>query len=69
MKIKIEKIIYPGKSLAREKGKVIFSDQGLPDEDTSDDDEGESDYLDEDDDDIDDRFKGFEEMYGDDFEN
>ncbi|MBU1086194.1 MAG: 23S rRNA (uracil(1939)-C(5))-methyltransferase RlmD [Candidatus Omnitrophica bacterium] len=32
MKIKIEKIIYPGKSLAREKGKIIFTDHGLPDE-------------------------------------
>lgn len=32
MKITIEKIIYPGKSLARENGKIIFSDQGLPGE-------------------------------------
>ncbi|MFH1062273.1 MAG: 23S rRNA (uracil(1939)-C(5))-methyltransferase RlmD [Candidatus Omnitrophota bacterium] len=32
MKIKIEKIIYPGKSLARQNGKIIFSDQGLPGE-------------------------------------
>jgi 23S rRNA (uracil1939-C5)-methyltransferase len=32
MKITIEKIIYPGISLAKEKGKVILSDQGLPQE-------------------------------------
>ncbi|MFA7677483.1 MAG: 23S rRNA (uracil(1939)-C(5))-methyltransferase RlmD [Candidatus Omnitrophota bacterium] len=32
MKIKIEKIVYPGKSLARIDGKVVFTDQGLPDE-------------------------------------
>ncbi|MBU1044720.1 MAG: methyltransferase [Candidatus Omnitrophica bacterium] len=32
MKIKIEKIVYPGKSLSREKGKIIFADQGLPGE-------------------------------------
>lgn len=32
MNIKIEKIVYPGKSLARVDGKVVFTDQGLPDE-------------------------------------
>jgi 23S rRNA (uracil1939-C5)-methyltransferase len=32
MAIAIEKIVYPGKSLARIGGKVIFTDQGLPGE-------------------------------------
>jgi len=32
MKIKIEKIIYPGKSLARIDGKVVLLDRGLPGE-------------------------------------
>ena len=32
MNIIIEKIVYPGKSLARANGKVIFTDQGLPGE-------------------------------------
>lgn len=32
MNITIEKIVYPGKSLARIKGKVFFTDQGLPGE-------------------------------------
>ncbi len=32
MKIIIEKIIYPGKSLARNNGKIIFTDHGLADE-------------------------------------
>ena len=32
MNIVIEKIVYPGKSLARANGKVIFTDQGLPGE-------------------------------------
>jgi len=32
MNIQIEKIVYPGKSLARIDGKVVFTDQGLPDE-------------------------------------
>lgn len=32
MQISIEKIIYPGKSLARPEGKVILTDQGLPGE-------------------------------------
>ena len=32
MDIIIEKIVYPGKSLARIKGKVVFADQGLPEE-------------------------------------
>jgi 23S rRNA (uracil1939-C5)-methyltransferase len=32
MLIRIEKIVYPGKSLARLNGKVIFTDQGLPGE-------------------------------------
>jgi len=30
--IRIEKIVYPGRSLAREGGKVIFTDEGLPGE-------------------------------------
>ena len=32
MNIRIEKIVYPGRSLAREGGKVIFTDEGLPGE-------------------------------------
>jgi 23S rRNA (uracil1939-C5)-methyltransferase len=32
MMITIEKIIYPGISLAKENGKIIFADQGLPQE-------------------------------------
>ncbi|MFH1478556.1 MAG: 23S rRNA (uracil(1939)-C(5))-methyltransferase RlmD [Candidatus Omnitrophota bacterium] len=32
MILTIEKIVYPGKSLARKDGKVIFSDEGLPGE-------------------------------------
>ncbi len=32
MQIRIEKIVYPGKSLARAEGKVVFADQGLPGE-------------------------------------
>jgi len=32
MNITIEKIVYPGKSLGRIDGKVVFTDQGLPEE-------------------------------------
>jgi len=32
MDITVEKIVYPGKSLARINGKVVFTDQGLPGE-------------------------------------
>jgi len=32
MKTTIEKIIYPGKSLSRNEGKIIFTDEGLPGE-------------------------------------
>lgn len=32
MNITIEKIVYPGKSLSRINGKVVFTDQGLPEE-------------------------------------
>ncbi len=32
MNIRVEKIVYPGRSLAREGGKVIFTDEGLPGE-------------------------------------
>jgi 23S rRNA (uracil1939-C5)-methyltransferase len=32
MQIKIEKVVYPGKSLSIQNGKVIFTDEGLPDE-------------------------------------
>ncbi|MFH1503894.1 MAG: methyltransferase [Candidatus Omnitrophota bacterium] len=32
MNITIEKVVYPGKSLARIEGKVVFTDQGLPGE-------------------------------------
>ena len=32
MKVKIEKIVYPGKSLSRINGKVLLTDLGLPDE-------------------------------------
>ncbi len=32
MRVKIEKIVYPGKSIARHKGKVVFLDEGLPQE-------------------------------------
>ncbi|MFH1782575.1 MAG: 23S rRNA (uracil(1939)-C(5))-methyltransferase RlmD [Candidatus Omnitrophota bacterium] len=32
MKIKIDKIIYPGKSLSKTEGKVVFTDEGLPGE-------------------------------------
>lgn len=32
MRITIEKIVYPGKSLAHFKGKTVFADQGLPGE-------------------------------------
>ena len=30
--VKIEKIVYPGRSLARVDGKVVFTDEGLPGE-------------------------------------
>jgi len=32
MRVTIEKIVYPGRSLARADGKVIFTDQGIPGE-------------------------------------
>jgi 23S rRNA (uracil1939-C5)-methyltransferase len=32
MKVTVEKIVYPGKSLARASGQVIFTDEGLPGE-------------------------------------
>lgn len=32
MQIKIEKVVYPGKSLSIQNGKAIFTDEGLPDE-------------------------------------
>jgi 23S rRNA (uracil1939-C5)-methyltransferase len=32
MLIRIEKIVYPGRSLARQEGKIIFTDEGLPGE-------------------------------------
>jgi len=32
MRVKIEAIVFPGRSLARDEGKVIFTDEGLPGE-------------------------------------
>lgn len=32
MQIRIQKIVYPGRSLSTQEGKVIFTDEGLPDE-------------------------------------
>lgn len=32
MQVRIEKIVYPGRSLARPEGKIIFTDEGLPGE-------------------------------------
>ncbi len=32
MQLRIEKIVYPGKSLSRTSGKVVFTDEGLPGE-------------------------------------
>jgi 23S rRNA (uracil1939-C5)-methyltransferase len=32
MQLRIEKIVFPGKALAREEGKIIFTDEGLPGE-------------------------------------
>lgn len=30
MQVRIEKVVYPGKALARSEGKIIFTDEGLP---------------------------------------
>lgn len=32
MQVRVEKIVYPGRSLARQEGKIIFTDEGLPGE-------------------------------------
>lgn len=32
MQVRIEKVVYPGKALARSEGKIIFTDEGLPTE-------------------------------------
>jgi len=32
MQVRIEKIVYPGRSLARQEGKIVFTDEGLPGE-------------------------------------
>ncbi|MGB9907605.1 MAG: 23S rRNA (uracil(1939)-C(5))-methyltransferase RlmD [Candidatus Saccharicenans sp.] len=32
MELRVEKIVYPGRSLARAEGKIVFTDQGLPGE-------------------------------------
>ena len=31
-RLKVEKIVYPGRSLALDQGKVVFTDRGLPGE-------------------------------------